>query len=147
MNLEQPYAALEREFAVFMRRARASSERLSREVHPDLEASAYGLLVQLREHGPQRPTDLADHVGVGKATITRQLKPLESLGFIERLPDPDDGRAHLMALTEKGRTRMAEVRSLRGDRLRRHLDAWPEDDVRTLTALLARFNAIPPVSS
>ena len=29
-------------------------------------------------------------------------------------------------------------------RLRDHLDAWPEEDVRTLAALLGRFNAIAP---
>lgn len=143
-EIEAPYGALEREFAIFVRRARAASERMSREVHPDLDASAYGLLVCLRGHGPHRPSDLADHVGVGKATITRQLKPLEALGFIERLPDPDDGRAHLIALTEKGQERMTTVREARRDRMHEHLASWPEDDIRTLTTLLGRFNDTAP---
>ncbi|MFF5294319.1 MarR family winged helix-turn-helix transcriptional regulator [Paractinoplanes globisporus] len=142
MTGDPPYAALEREFAIFVRRARAASERLSREVHPELDSAAYGLLALLWD-GPQRPSDVADQVGVGKATITRQLKSLESLSLIERLPDAADGRAHLVALTEKGRSRMASVRDARRERMRRNLDAWPDEDVRTLTALLARFNAIP----
>ncbi|WP_034216996.1 MarR family winged helix-turn-helix transcriptional regulator [Actinoplanes subtropicus] len=137
-------AALERELAVFVRRARAASERMSRQVHPELDAYAYGLLARLADHGPQRSIDLADHVGVGKATITRQLKPLETLGLIHRLPDPDDGRAHLVALTPDGRRRLAGVRDVRRDRLRDHLATWPEEDVRTLATLLARFNAVPP---
>jgi DNA-binding MarR family transcriptional regulator len=141
---EQPYAALESEFIVFVRRARAASERLSREIHPGLDSSAYGLLARLWDQGPQRPSDLAGHVGVGKGTITRQLKPLEALGLIERLPDPDDGRAHLWTLTPDGRTRMTGVREARRDRMRTHLAAWPEAEIRTLTTLLAKFNAIGP---
>ncbi|GIF21612.1 DNA-binding MarR family transcriptional regulator [Actinoplanes tereljensis] len=140
--MTEPYAALEREFAVFVRRARATSERLSRGVHPDLDASAYGLLAHLRDHGPRRPSDVAEHVGVGKATITRQLQSLEALSLIERLPDPADGRAHLVTLTADGRRRMIQVREGRNERLRRHLDSWPEEDVRTLATLLARFNDI-----
>ena len=99
-------AALERELAVFVRRARAASERMSRQVHPELDAYAYGLLARLADQGPQRSIDLAEHVGVGKATITRQLKPLEALGLIRRLPDPADGRAHLVALTPDGERRV-----------------------------------------
>lgn len=139
-----PYAELEREFGIFARRARAASERMSREVHPDLDAAAYGLLTQLHHAGPQRPSDLAGYVGVGKATIGRQLKPLEALGLIRRLPDPDDGRAHLVDLTDAGRTRLAAVRDVRRDHLADLLAAWPEGDIRTLTMLLARFNAMAP---
>ena len=141
---DSPHAALERELAIFVRRARSASDRLSREVHPEVDAAAYGLLLRLWDHGPQRPTDLADHVGVGKATITRQLKPLEALGLIERLPEPGDGRAHLWTLTDKGHNRMAQVRQARRDRMHDVLASWPEGDIRTLTALLGRLNAIPP---
>ncbi|GAA2608055.1 MarR family winged helix-turn-helix transcriptional regulator [Paractinoplanes durhamensis] len=139
---EPSHAALEREFATFVRRARAASERLSRGVHPGLDASAYGLLVYLRDDGPRRPSDVAEHLGVGKATITRQLKPLEALGLIERLPDPGDGRAHLVALTDDGRQRMKQVREARHERLRAHLDSWPDEDIRTLARLLGKFNTI-----
>ena len=136
-------AALERELAVFVRRARAASERMSRQVHPELDAYAYGLLARLADQGPQRSIELAEHVGVGKATITRQLKPLEALGLIRRLPDPDDGRAHLVALTPDGERRVTAVREVRRERLRDHLATWPEDDVRMLATLLARFNTPP----
>lgn len=85
---------------------------------------------------------MAEDLGVGKATITRQLKPLEALGLIERLPDPADGRAHLVALTEEGRRRMLQARAARSQRLRARLGAWPREDVHTLATLLARFNTI-----
>ena len=100
------YDALEHELGVFMRRARAAADRLSRAVHPELDSGAYGLLSYLRDHGPARPSDLAGFVGVGKATISRQVKVLEDLGLIERRPDPADRRAHRLALTAEGTRRL-----------------------------------------
>ena len=69
---------------------------MARAVHPDLEAAAYGLLVRLDEYGRQRATDLAAYIGVGKATMSRQLRALEDLGLVAREPDPADGRAFLV---------------------------------------------------
>ena len=91
--------------AVFLRRARASSGEMAREVHPDLEPAAYGLLVRLESAGRQRATDLAAYFGVGKATMSRQLRALEGLGLVARETDPADGRASLVHLTDEGRAR------------------------------------------
>lgn len=141
LGSREAYAALERELGVFMRRARAAADRMSRAVHPELDFAAYGLLVYLREQGPARPSDLAGYVGVGKATISRQLKVLEDLRLIERRPDPADGRAHLLALTGEGSQRLNAVGSARSAHFRERLSSWPEEDVHTLATLLARLNA------
>ena len=141
LGSREVYDALERELGVFMRRARAAADRLSRAVHPELDSGAYGLLIYLRDHGAARPSDLAGYVGVGKATISRQVKVLEDLGLIERRPDPADRRAHLLALTAEGTRRLDAVRSARTEHVHRRLSAWPEEDVRMLATLLARLNA------
>ena len=93
------FLSLERELTVLLRRARASQGEMAREVHPDLEPAAYGLLIRLEELGRQRATELAAYIGVGKATMSRQLRALEDLGLIAREPDPADGRAWLVDLT------------------------------------------------
>jgi DNA-binding MarR family transcriptional regulator len=141
LGSREVYDALEHELGVFMRRARASADRLSRAVHPELDAGAYGLLSYLRDHGAARPSDLAGFVGVGKATISRQVKVLEDLGLIERRPDPADRRAHLLALTAEGTRRLDAVRSARLEHFHRRLSTWPDEDVRMLATLLARLNA------
>lgn len=141
LGSREVYDALEHELGVFMRRARAAADRLSRAVHPELDSGAYGLLIYLRDHGVARPSDLAGFVGVGKATISRQVKVLEDLGLIERRPDPADGRAHLLALTAEGTRRLDAVRSARTEHFHRRLSTWPEEDVRMLATLLARLNA------
>ena len=133
---------LERELTVFMRRARASSGELAREVHPELEPAAYGLFVRLEDGGPQRATALAAFFGVGKATISRQLRVLENLGLITRAPDPADGRASLVHLTQRGRERFSRVREARRAEYVRKLAAWDPAEVAELARLLHQLNGL-----
>ncbi len=133
--------ALEREITVLYRRARASSGEMARQVHPDLEPAAYGLLVRLEEAGEERATELAAYFGVGKATMSRQLRALEELGLVSRDPDPADGRAFLVRLTAEGRSRFTRVRDARRAGYRSRLASWDHADVRELARLLGRLNA------
>ncbi|MBL3666659.1 MarR family transcriptional regulator [Streptomyces sp. M2CJ-2] len=140
-GVEQPgFLALEKELTVLLRRARASQGEMSREVHPDLEPSAYGLLVRLDECGKQRATELAAYIGVGKATMSRQLHALEELGLVTREPDPADGRAWLVALTPEGRDRVSRVREARRARYARSLADWDTGEVTELARLLHQLN-------
>jgi DNA-binding MarR family transcriptional regulator len=139
-GVEREFLALERELTVFLRRARANSGEMAREVHPDLESSAYGLLVRLDECGRQRATELAAYIGVGKATMSRQLRALEELGLIAREPDPADGRAWLVHLTDEGRVRFRTVREARRERYVRKLAAWDRMEVSELARLLHQLN-------
>jgi DNA-binding MarR family transcriptional regulator len=132
--------ALERELTVLFRRGRAASAELARAVHPDLEPAAYGLLVRLEEAEPERATELASWFGVGKATMSRQLRALEVLGLVTREPDPADGRAYLMRLTEEGRERFRRVRVVRRASYLRQLAAWDRAEVAELARLLHRLN-------
>jgi DNA-binding MarR family transcriptional regulator len=136
------YCAVEHQLGVLFRRSRALSAEVGRVVHPELEPGAYGLLVRIGEVAPARSSDLAAYFGVGKATISRQLKVLEELGLIGREPDPLDGRAHLLDLTDEGRQRLDRARSARQDRFYALLATWPEEDVRSLAQMLTRFNAL-----
>lgn len=139
--MDHAFLALERELAVFLRRARANSGEMAREVHPELESAAYGLLVRLESAGQQRATDLAAYFGVGKATMSRQLRALEDLGLVAREPDPADGRAFLVRLTAEGLDRYRSVRDARRERYVRKLDDWDRAEVAELARLLHHLNA------
>jgi DNA-binding MarR family transcriptional regulator len=139
---EEPYRAVEEEFALLFRRTRAMSLDVAREVHPELEADAYGLLAHLDRTGRARVTDLAASIGVGKGTISRQVKALEELGLVRRAPDPADGRAFLLELTDVGGRRFRAARDARRGRLRELMRTWPRADVEALAGLLHRFNQL-----
>ena len=50
-----------------------------------------------------RPSQLADQVGITKQSVNDLLGHLERHGYLERVPDSDDGRARVIRLTSKGR--------------------------------------------
>jgi DNA-binding MarR family transcriptional regulator len=139
--VDPEFLDLERELAVFLRRARANSGEMAREVHPELEPAAYGLLVRLEESGPQRATELSEFFGVGKATMSRQLRALQELGLIAREPDPADGRASLIRITDEGLDRFRLVRDARRGRYVRKLADWDRREIAELARLLHQLNA------
>ena len=48
-------------------------------------------------------SELTKLAHVRKQTMTQAVEELERLGYVERRPDPDDRRARLVFLTERGR--------------------------------------------
>jgi DNA-binding MarR family transcriptional regulator len=49
-----------------------------------------------------RPSELAARNQLSKQSINDLLSDLEKRGFLERTPDPTDGRARIVRLTERG---------------------------------------------
>lgn len=49
-----------------------------------------------------RPSRLADQLGISKQDCNQTLNKLERHGYIQRVSDPQDGRAKLLELTTKG---------------------------------------------
>jgi DNA-binding MarR family transcriptional regulator len=49
-----------------------------------------------------RLTALADRAGMTKQAMSELVVDLEALGYLQRVPDPSDGRAKLIEFTERG---------------------------------------------
>lgn len=132
---------VEHQISLFWRRARAISNQLSRQVHPDMEPAAYGLLTVIRREGPIRLTDLAMNIGVGKPSVSRQIAFLESIGLVSKEADPLDGRAQAIRLTPKGEEKMHQVQDARRQVFRERLSEWPVEDLQELARFMAKLNA------
>jgi DNA-binding MarR family transcriptional regulator len=132
---------VEHQISLFWRRARAISNQLSRQVHPDMEPAAYGLLTVIRREGPIRLTDLAMNIGVGKPSVSRQIAFLESIGLVSKEADPLDGRAQSIRLTPKGEEKMHQVQDARRQVFRERLGEWPVQDLEELARYMSMLNS------
>lgn len=114
--------------------------KAGRSVGPDgVERAAYILLARLVLEGPRRSNALAESVHSDPSTVSRQVAGLVRAGLVERRPDPEDGRATLLAPTAEG----LRVFQANRDRRNREIGAitahWDEADRVHLVELLARL--------
>ena len=66
----------------------------------DITLAQARVAARIGPHGT-RLTDLAEQAQVTKQTATAIVDRLEHAGYVERVPDPTDGRARLVRLTGK----------------------------------------------
>jgi len=140
-STEAALTAVEHQLSMLWRRARSISHHLSRQVHPDMEPAAYGLLSVIRRQGAIRLTELASSIGVGKPSVSRQIAFLERLGLVAKEADPLDGRAQMIRLTPMGEEKMHEVQDARREVFRERLGEWPPEELQTLARYIAKLNA------
>ena len=142
---EHMVAAIEQELSALFRRSRSASLRLARRVPPEMDAAGYALISQIEmgtgSSAGVRASDVAQVLGLDKSTVSRGITQLENLGLIERVGDPDDGRARLLRLTTTGAERFEAMRTQRQTEFRAILDRWNPTDLADLGRLLSRLNS------
>lgn len=136
---------LERELSLLFRRARQLSAHLAARIHPELDAPGYGLLVAILDADPERAgvraVDLATKTRLHKSTLSRAIGDLERLGLVARVRDPQDARARLVTLTDRGRTAVEESQAARRQEMQARLAEWDAEDLSHLAELLRRLGA------
>lgn len=103
-------------------------------------------LAILSEHTAMRVTAFARADQLTQPTATAVVNRLVTAGFVERVPDPSDGRATLVRLTPAGRQRLAELRRVGSERLAPLLSSLTDDERAVLARaaeLLGRISAEP----
>ena len=129
------------ELTRFVRRIRARSMRSLGEIHPKLDYGTFTFLLAICD-APDgiRGSGLAEGLGVHKSTASRAIATLERLHLVNRIPDPDDGRAQLLVPTPETKESVGEYRRQSHERLIAIMEDWDPADVRTFARSLTRLN-------
>jgi DNA-binding MarR family transcriptional regulator len=131
---------LEAEVGVLIRRVRRVIHERARAVHADLQPAAYLLLAWLADEGPVRASAIAESFAIDKGAISRQIQHLDDLGLVTRAPDPDDGRANLVAASDDAVCRMADVAAHRRKWMNEQLGDWSSAELTDFADTLGRYN-------
>ncbi|MGZ5393792.1 MAG: MarR family winged helix-turn-helix transcriptional regulator [Mycobacterium sp.] len=99
------------EFGEWM--VRASNARARALGHKELRPAHARLMVFLGWEG-SRITDIAKAQDVSKNAVGQLVTELEDLGYVERVPDPGDGRAKIVRYTRKGRALIGDAGTIAG---------------------------------
>lgn len=99
----------------------------------NLSAGVASALWTIINHAPIRLSDLAELESVSAPTMSRIVAALEDKGYIQRTPDPDDGRARLLSPTPDGIDVIADARTERAKWLAAAIDGIGPDDRATVS--------------
>lgn len=106
--------------------------------HPGVDPAAYPLLFTLAV-GSMRMSELAAHIHSDISTVSRQVAHFVALGLMTRDPDPTDGRAQQLHLTDEALALLVSVQASRERWVDHVLADWTQDDRAAFAAHLARF--------
>jgi DNA-binding MarR family transcriptional regulator len=105
--------------------ARLSRRLRAEKADHELSDTQISTLAFVVRSGARTIGELSDYERVKPPSMNRTINRLEGAGYVQRTPDPDDGRKVVVVATDAGRELVAETR--------RRRDAWLHKRLRTLT--------------
>lgn len=133
-------ASLERSLTEVARaviRLSVPKESLGGDQH--LDRAGYWLLLRVSEQEPMRLSELAEVANLDLSTVSRQVRDLAGAGLLDKVRDPQDGRATLLSLTTRGASVLEAVSEARRDVLAEAVSDWTEDEQDELARRLVRL--------
>jgi DNA-binding MarR family transcriptional regulator len=101
------------QISFMLKRCSHSALRFHRQVslpfHPKLTPARFDLLHTMVRRESTEQTEIVKNLGVTRPTISRMLRSLRELGWVQRRRSPRHPRAWLIFLTDVGRSLMKRV--------------------------------------
>ncbi|MEV7342508.1 MarR family winged helix-turn-helix transcriptional regulator [Streptomyces sp. NPDC093544] len=130
----------------------AAAGELTQRIHEGVVARgfeglrpAHGFAFARLAPGGATVTDLAAHLGVTKQAASQLVDEVVRKGYVERRPHPDDARARLLVLTERGRACTRAAEEAAAEAVRPWVELLGEGEVRALRDRLARIAPYGPI--
>jgi DNA-binding MarR family transcriptional regulator len=130
---------LDRSLALLGRRAGPLHAVLAERAGVSLDRVGCLVLKAVAAGDSVRITDLARELGVEVPTMSRHVANLTQAGYLQKAPDPADGRVWWVQLTGKAQETIARLEATRREMLSSVFSNWTRTDRDTLVDLLDRF--------
>jgi len=125
-----------------------ASEALFAEFRAELEQSEFGdirpthgCVFRFVQGEGLRLTDIAERAKLTKQSVGEIVDDLVERGYAQRIPDPDERRAKLICLTERGETAQAHGRKLFAKVEQRWAERYGAERIAALRDLLEEIAA------
>ena len=120
-----------------------------RRVTPPAEWSSTALssLDRLVRGGALRITDLCAVERISQPGMTGLVSRMETAGLVTRRPDPSDGRATLVSVTEAGASFLSRMHSARSEAIAAQVERLSPDHRRALAGAADAMQALVDLST
>jgi DNA-binding MarR family transcriptional regulator len=109
--------------------------------YPGLRPS-HGCVFRYLDVDGSRLSELAESSGMTKQAFGEHVANVEALGYVERVPDPQDGRAKLVVPTPRGREALILGRQVFADLEREWAEAIGTERVAELRKTLQEIHTL-----
>lgn len=142
MQSEQVDAEAETAEDALVRLMLAVGRRFRSRIDGDtVDPSQAALLYTLKCLGSMRLGDIAEAMKLDASTVSRHVHQLGEHGLIDREPDPEDGRARIIALSPAGAASLKKTFDQRREFITSALGDWNDEDRERLRHDLVRLTA------
>ncbi|NIK54950.1 MarR family transcriptional regulator [Kribbella shirazensis] len=101
----------------------------------------FRLLATLVEFGPASQADLGRRSSIDRSDVVAALNELEADGYVERSPDPADGRRNVITITTAGKRHYRRLTNLVGKAQEEIFAPLSATDRTRLTTILGKLLA------
>lgn len=106
-----------------------------------LRIPEWRLVAVLAEHGAMSQQALCGQTRMDKVTVSRAAIALADRGLVERAPNPEDQRSHLLGLTGEGWALYEQIAPRAIELERRIFEGIAPDEIEAFRAMLERIEA------
>jgi MarR family transcriptional repressor of emrRAB len=100
----------------------------------------YDILIQLEKHEKILPSNLSLLLGVSRTKLSKALKDLKALGYIQQSPSLSDGRALYTTITSDGETLLATISDRHNLLYQTALNSLTKQEQKDFTHLANKFS-------
>jgi len=93
-----------------------------------VDPSQASILFALKSHGAMRLGDLAETMRLDASTVSRHVQQLGDKELIDRDPDPEDGRARIIAISAGGVAALKQTFDRRRAFITEAMSDWSDTD-------------------
>lgn len=106
-----------------------------------LRIPEWRLVAVLAEDGPMSQQALCGRTRMDKVTVSRAAIALADRGLVERTPNPEDQRSHLLGLSAEGWALYEQIAPKALELERRIFEGIAPEEIEALRAMLDRLEA------
>ncbi|PUA41152.1 MarR family transcriptional regulator [Paenibacillus elgii] len=105
-----------------------------------LQPAAFHIVRWLYSYGPTNAATLAEATAMDRSSVSRLVKQLQSLEYVNREASPKDGRGIVLSLTEYGQQKIIDALKEKESIFYERLSDWEDAELIDFIQMLRHFN-------
>lgn len=118
----------------------ALNVRAAAKFDSSLQPAAFHIVRWLYSYGPTNAAALAESTAMDRSSVSRLVKQLQSLGYVNREASPNDGRGIVISLTELGQQKITDALKEKESVFYERISEWENEELYDFIQMLKQFN-------